>query len=444
MSHDDGIVVQEKNTEEPRIIAFFLTQFHPIPENDVWWGKGFTEWTNVSKARPLYEGHYQPHLPADLGFYDLRVRETHREQARMAHAYGIDAFCYHYYWFSGKRLLERPLDEMLADSEMEMPFCLCWANETWSRRWNGKEEDVLIAQQYRPEDDVDFIRDLMPYLKDPRYLKVDGKPFVIVYRPAMMPDPKRSTAVWRSYCQAEGIGAIHLCAAFTFGNTNCTEMGFDSGVEFPPHNIGIGSENDLARFFRPFRGKLYDYSKVAKDFLQKDYGDKRVFKTIFPSWDNSARTGERAVIMHNGTPDNFEYWLARTIDKTASEPAGDKLVFVNAWNEWAEGCHLEPDTRYGVAFLEAVRRVRQGIRRWEDFPHAHIHLFESEQGFRLRHFAEEIGQVWVRHWSLLSRSIALFFLRIERLRSSYLYLAEGFRLLRWRIKKPIKQFFSKK
>lgn len=434
-----------KAVNTPRIIAFYLPQFHPIPENDAWWGKGFTEWTNVTKAKPLYDGHYQPHLPADLGFYDLRLGETRRAQIQLAKSYGIDAFCYHYYWFSGKRLLERPLNDMLSDPESDMPFCLCWANETWSRRWNGKEEDILIAQEYQPEDDEGFIRDLLPYLKDSRYLKVAGKPFIIVYRPTKMPDPLRSTAVWRDYCRKEGLGEIHLCAAFTFGNESYAEMGFDSGVEFPPHPLMIKiPDNDLVRFYAPFRGKLFDYSRIAAGFLQMNYGEKRVFKTVFPSWDNSARTGERAVIMHNAVPANFEYWLARTIDQANLHLLGEHLVFINAWNEWAEGCHLEPDREHGLQFLEAVQRVKQGERRFLEFPVKGIYLFKEERAFSFRVFMNEWVGLWKKHAGFLFRRIALVFIRSERWRDSWLTLATWFRTVRWMLVKPIKRLIGRR
>jgi lipopolysaccharide biosynthesis protein len=184
-------------TNKPKLIAYFLPQFHPTPENDLWWGKGFTEWTNVTKARALFEGHYQPHLPADLGFYDLRLKETRHEQIKLAKQYGIDGFCYHYYWFSGERILNRPIDDMYADKESDMPYCFCWANENWTRRWDAAEHEVLLAQKYLPDDDINFIKQMVKFFQDPRYIKVDGAPILIVYRPQHLPDSKKTIKIYQ-------------------------------------------------------------------------------------------------------------------------------------------------------------------------------------------------------------------------------------------------------
>lgn len=341
---------------QPRLIAFYLTQFHPVLENDTWWGKGFTEWTNVTKAQPLFDGHYQPHLPTDFGFYDLRVRATRQDQIRVAKEYGIEGFCYHYYWFSGKRLLDVPLDDMLVDPDSDMPFCLCWANENWTRRWDAAEHEVLIAQHYLPDDDVEFIQSLQPFFADPRYIRIDGKPFLIVYRPQHLPDAKKTAAVWREFCRSAGIGEIHLCAALTHGNTDYTQFGFDSGVEFPPHNLQCANQAGSIAFREPFRGNAVDYAQIATTHLERDYRHTNVFRTVFPAWDNTARTGNRSLIVLGSSPKNYECWLAATITKTLQEyPEQERMVFINAWNEWAEGCHLEPDRRYQRRFLEATR-----------------------------------------------------------------------------------------
>ncbi len=345
----------------PRLIAFYLTQYHPIPENDEWWGKGFTEWTNVTKSAPLFDGHYQPHLPADFGFYDLRVRETRHEQIRTAKQYGIDGFCYHYYWFSGKRLLNQPLDDMLADPGSDMPFCLCWANENWTRRWDAAEHEVLIAQKYAPEDDLNFIKSLIPFFSDPRYIRVNGAPFLIVYRAQHLPNARKSSQIWRDYCRTAGIGEIHICAALTHGNVDYRRFDFDSGVEFPPHNIKCKSIAGTVPFYEPFKGYVVGYQTVAESYLDRKYRHGNIFRGVFPSWDNAARTGDRAFIVLNASPQNYRHWLAESIRKTMEEfPGQDRFVFINAWNEWAEGCHLEPDRKFQHGFLEATLQAKEG------------------------------------------------------------------------------------
>jgi 2-polyprenyl-3-methyl-5-hydroxy-6-metoxy-1,4-benzoquinol methylase len=362
-------VQSSKDPPNPRLIAFYLPQFHPTPENDEWWGKGFTEWTNVTKAEPLFDGHLQPHLATDFGFYDLRLRQTRHEQIKMAKQYGIDAFCYHYYWFSGKRILNLPLDDMLADPESDMSFCLCWANENWTRRWDGADQQILIAQEYLPDDDLNFIKSLVPFFQDKRYIRVDEKPFFIVYRPQQLPDARKTAGIWRDYCRSIGLGEIHICAALTHGNEDYAMFAFDSGVEFPPHNPRAGNINYEAEFYEAFTGNLMQFATVAQSYLDRSYGNARVFKTVFPSWDNTARTKERALIMLNGTPENYEYWLASTIDLVVKTGRSNQLVFINAWNEWAEGCHLEPDRWFGHRFLQATLNAKAGARRFSTFPH---------------------------------------------------------------------------
>ncbi len=360
---------QGTDSRKIRVLAFFLPQFHPIRENNTWWGTGFTEWTNVTKAIPLFPGHYQPHLPTELGFYDLRLRETRHDQVALAQKYGIDGFCYHYYWFSGKRLLNRPVDDMLADTESHMPFCLCWANENWTRRWDAAERQVLIAQQYLADDDLNFIRDLLPFLTDRRYIRIDGAPILIVYRAQHLPNPRKTASIWREYCRASGIGEIHLCAALTHGNWDYEQFGFNSGVEFPPHNVNVSSMNERLTFFQPFQGYTMLFHEIAESYLRRTYRAANVFRCVFPSWDNAARTGNRALIVLNGTPGNYEYWLSEALRRTTIDfPEQERFVLINAWNEWAEGCHLEPDRKYGLQFLEATRSAIAGTSRLTSFP----------------------------------------------------------------------------
>ena len=386
-----------------RLIAFHLTQYHPIPENDEWWGRGFTEWTNVTKSRPLFEGHYQPQLPADLGFYDLRLKEARHAQIRLAQDYGIDGFCYHYYWFSGKRLLNRPLDEMLADPSADMPFCLSWANENWTRRWDAAEREVLIEQLYRPEDDQAFISDVLPFLQDPRYIKVRGAPLLIVYRPQQIPDPKKTIQSWRAYCHQVGLGQIHVAAALTHGNKDYLKYGCDSGVEFPPHNTAARDTAETLPFYGPFHGQVIRYEDIAEEYLERDYKDGVVFRTVFPAWDNTARVGSRSLIVSNSSPDNYEHWLSSVLDGAAdrSDVSGD-IVFVNAWNEWAEGCHLEPDSRDKLGYLEATLRAKRGLTRSKGFAsYAGPRLAKTEQ----RSLRRDLGSLLAYHAASARRSL---------------------------------------
>ena len=389
-------------TGDVRLVAFFLPQFHPIKENDEWWGKGFTEWTKVTRAEPLFPGHHQPQLPTDLGFYDLRLRETRHQQILLAKAYGIDAFCYHYYWFSGTRLLHQPLDDMLADPESDMPFCLCWANENWTRRWNGGDQDILIAQKYEKDDPEKFVGDIARFLRDPRYLKIDGKPLLVVYRPQLIPDIRAIAEAWRQHGRALDLGEIHLCAALTFDNLDYAQFGFDSGVEFPPHNrtlLGMPYVHESINFHRPFDGTAMLYHELANAYLQRNVQGQRIFRGIFPSWDNTARSRDRALIFLNGTPANYEYWLSETIAKMRTEQAApDRLVFINAWNEWAEGCHLEPDQKHSHAFLEATLRAKHGLSSLKDFQNKTI-PHEVAVGFGS--FLSDMGQLLKKHQAYL-------------------------------------------
>jgi lipopolysaccharide biosynthesis protein len=343
-----------------RYVAFYLPQYHPIPENDAWWGKGFTEWTNVTKAKPLFEGHYQPHLPADLGFYDLRVRETQRDQSRIAMAHGIDAFCFHYFWFNGHRLLQRPIDDFAADKSIPLQYCLCFPNENWTRRWDAAENHVLIEQKYSPGWEAAFIDSVIPYFRDERYIRIDGKPLLIVYRPQHIPDPRKAAAIWRERCEAAGLGGVHLCAALIRRNSDFKQFDFDSGVEFPPHNVSAPELRDRVPMTAPFTGNVYRYGDIASEHTRRDYSGTPVFRTVFPSWDNTARVADRALVVLDSTPQNYETWLRRDSRLTVAEREEDwQLVFINAWNEWAEGCHLEPDRKFGTKYLEATLRAKR-------------------------------------------------------------------------------------
>jgi lipopolysaccharide biosynthesis protein len=358
-----------------RAIAFYLPQFHPIPENDEWWGAGFTEWTNVVKARPLFRGHYQPHLPADLGFYDLRTPETRAAQATLAEAHGVSGFCYYHYWFNGTRLLQRPFEEVLQSGAPKLSFCLCWANENWTRRWDGRDDHLLIGQVFSVEDDERHIEHLLPAFADDRYIKVEGKPLFLVYRTSLLPNPARTAALWRAKARAAGFPNLYLVRVESWTDYTAPEaMGFDATVEFAP-DFGvlprpIGRRwNVLPKIHKRltrralspsayFNHQVFRYETLVRHMLARPPVGHPRFRCVTPGWDNSPRHLSGGRIFVGSTPQLYENWLRNVVDATRSRHTDGKgLVFINAWNEWAEGNHLEPDQRWGRAYLEATARA---------------------------------------------------------------------------------------
>lgn len=344
------------------LVAFYLPQFHPIAENDQWWGKGFTEWRNVARALPQFEGHAQPRLPADLGFYDLRNTDTMREQVKLASEYGIGAFCFYFYWFSGKTLLEQPLRQWLEDPTLDLPFCLCWGNENWSRRWDGRSDDILIAQQHSADDDLAFIAHVAAYLRDQRYLRVDGKPLLLVYRPDLLPDAAQTAQRWRQWCRANSIGEIHLAYVQGFERPDPRDIGFDAAVEFPPNLSNPGNLTADQRLLNPeFEGQVLDWRELAADYSSRDMPEYPLYPGVNAGWDNEPRRSGKGRVYLHASPRRYRDWLQATITTRLARAAQpDRLVFINAWNEWAEGAVLEPDATLGHAWLEATRQALQG------------------------------------------------------------------------------------
>lgn len=354
-----------------KAIAIHLPQFHPIPENDKWWGKGFTEWTNVSKAKPLFKSHYQPHLPGDLGFYDLRLEEARMAQEQLAKANGIHGFCYYHYWFNGKRILEKPVQAKLKNTKEDLPFMLCWANENWTRIWNGGENDVLLNQDYSLEDDAKHIEELILYFKDSRYIKVNGKPVFIVYRPKLFPDMKATASLWRKIAIEHGFPDIYLGFAGRFEDHPNTQRSiFDFAFDFQPrfdtrplpYNYSRlkGFWNHLLKklgfSYKDLHKPIYDYGEFAS-LQQKTPFMQDTYPGITPGWDNTARRKENYFLLHNSTPEKYGEWLSHIVDNYPWCENPEHFLFINAWNEWAEGNHLEPCQKWGVKYLNVTKRI---------------------------------------------------------------------------------------
>lgn len=352
------------NPERPTTVALYLPQYHPIPENDEWWGKGFTEWTNVAKAKPLYPNHQQPNLPADLGFYDLRVPETRQAQADLARAYGVDAFCYYHYWFgNGRQLLQRPFDEVLASGQPDLPFMLCWANQTWSGIWHGLENRTLIEQTYPgPEDHQRHFESLLPAFRDPRYLRVDGAPVFMVYKPLDIPGGRTTLDRWRAMAREAGLPGIYFLAEYFDPMWDPLTEGFDAFVNMRP----LQRRRSWVPWNQPLtkvKTKLLDMRQRPTVLNYADLADHMVPKVasnwaipcVLPNWDNTPRSGWKGLVFEGSTPDLFGRVLDRALVRCASRKAKDNFLFVKSWNEWAEGNFLEPSRAFGHGYLEMMR-----------------------------------------------------------------------------------------
>jgi lipopolysaccharide biosynthesis protein len=375
-----------------RIIANYLPQFHPIPENDKYWGPGFTEWVNVVKAKPFFKGHYQPKIPADLGFYDLRLAEIREQQAQLARDAGVEGFCYWHYWFgNGKELLQRPFNEVLASGKPDFPFCLCWANHDWSTRsWkNGKGKDTIIQKQlYLGEDDytLHFYNEL-PAFKDHRYITVDDKPLFVIYDPYHFPDVSNFIKVWRMLAKKEGLKGIYFVGMCNNTTTikrdaegkithvipnlksskdiydSILSLGFDGINSWGKSRGEMIANGKYRRILRMYLNQKfsflpalrYDYSKVAKHFFAPEDNWENVFPTIMPQWDRTARVGKHEGVYDNATPKEFQKHIEDAIKVIKNKQDEHKILFLRSWNEWGEGNYVEPDEKYGHGWLEAIK-----------------------------------------------------------------------------------------
>lgn len=354
-----------------RAIAIYLPQFHPIAENDSWWGKGFTEWTNVTKAKPLFKKHYQPHLPSDLGFYDLRLSDSREAQAEMAKKFGIHGFCYYHYWFNGKRVLERPFQEVFDSKKPDFPFMLCWANENWTRVWDGDSKEILLKQNYSKEDDINHIQYLLPYFKDSRYIKVDGKPVIAIYKSGLLPHIEETLKVWREEAAKENM-ELYICRfdCHNFVGEEFVTPNFDATIDFQPFGSSFQAyqKTRVAKRGISFLFRKIGISKVGDVLSNKiDYADYvnfvkkykmpsyKIFPGISPMWDNSARKKKNYFMLTNSTPSLYQKWLDHIISTFKPYSKEENFIFINAWNEWAEGNHLEPCQKWGTQYLEKTK-----------------------------------------------------------------------------------------
>jgi len=351
-----------------KLIAYYLPQFHSFPENDTWWGKGFTEWTNIARGLPRFPGHYQPRVPRDLGFYDLTNPEVMKRQVALARAAGLYGFCFYYYWFNGRRLMERPVEAFLADPKVDFPFCLMWANENWTRRWDGEENEILIAQDYETGDDTALIADFARHMKDSRYIRIGGRPLLMVYRPGLIPNVIAAVERWRKLFKELANEDPILVMAQTFGDTDPARCGFDGAIEFPPHKLTGGDEaqnqnaqvvnQKLTYFDHGFKAQVFEYDGVIASSLDRAAPSFPLIKTAVPSWDNDARRQGKGLVITGSTPAKYESWLRQLAEYARRHKFfGESFVCINAWNEWCEGAYLEPDLHFGSAYLNATYRA---------------------------------------------------------------------------------------
>jgi hypothetical protein len=348
-----------------RYIAYYLPQYHAIQENNDSWGPGFTEWTNVTKTLPRYLGHYQPRLPGDLGFYDLSNPNHIRRQVDFAKRGGVYGFCIHNYWFGGRRILETPLKLLLDNKDIDIPFCLNWANESWTRRWDGSEDQILVKQPYNSGDDVKYAEYVCEFVSDERYIKINGRPLIMLYRPGQLPNARASVDRWREVFLKRGISNPYIITPQTFGDNDPRVFGADAAAGFPPQGVGVIPRNircGLRMLDPTFRGEIIPYDKVVARARANTARDFRLFPGVCPDWDNEARRPNRGFSLAGSTPEKYGKWLRAASEAALTAATKDeRIVFINAWNEWAEGAYLEPDRHYGCAYLLETIKVLESL-----------------------------------------------------------------------------------
>ena len=346
------------NNRKARVIAFYLPQFHPIPENDEWHGKGFTEWTKVKASKSLFKGHYQRHYPhPDIGHYIINGPEILKKQATMMRTAGLSGMVFYHYWFTGKLILEGPSQIVLQDKSIDMPFCFCWANENWSRRWDGNASEILLGQYYSREDAKNFIEYLIPFFKDERYITVDGRPVLIIYKPSFIEEVADYLNIWNRILSEHGLPSVYLVACISTKDEFDYDA-YDCFLERPLYDFGGGNIKDIKNSLELLQSDkcwVLQYEDVVNYYINKVYKhNKKLWRSVVTSFDNTPRYGNRAYITHNSNPKLFEYWLTEMLKH--SNGCQCEFVIVNAWNEWGESAHLEPDLKYGYAYLNAVGR----------------------------------------------------------------------------------------
>ena len=356
--------VKPQLNHSKKVVAYYLPQFHTIPENDLHWGKGFTEWRNVSRSLPIFEGHYQPRYPADLGYYDLTTPGVIEQQAALAKNYGIHGWALYYYWFDSKKLLSKPIEMIYNNPKIDINYCVFWANENWTRNWDGQNSNIIISQNHSAESDIRFIAEVSKYFLEPRYINYQGRPVLMIYRPGLFPNIQETVDRWQNWCSINNIPMPYLIKSEAFGNTPPKEMGFDASAEFPPHKSRSFNESLIQRIAggfnyydqqRKFTCFSYESCVNAWSSTQTLSPDQKLFKCVFPDWDNSSRRFNNidSTIINGSTPALYEKWLSFCLQNAEK----NDFVFINAWNEWAESAYLEPDQFLGHAYLDATWRA---------------------------------------------------------------------------------------